>query len=214
MPLIKVLILGHSYARRLERIDYDWHLDDDTSVEYCGEIRGVKLNTLTDMFNHANDIFQEFGVPDLIFLFMGSNDLIEFEPWHPSIIATLLVGVCNLLYTYGVRRVVIPEVVARFGPCGLRVGWQQNWVDGRYGSMMERYFLWRVNVFNGCVRRTLSAYQQYEPMKMVGFPRNASKWLYDGVHPNAEGFRALRNLLRWSMIKNVLKCKGLAGGQS
>ncbi len=110
-----VLFLGHSYVRRMDNVNMCFNLDTDlVDVSFCGHVRATPLNLMRQIVENFDWILEEYGGPDILVLFIGSNDLVfEFDR-TPSHLANLLLVICHMFYVRGVKRVLVPGCLPRY----------------------------------------------------------------------------------------------------
>ncbi len=77
-----VAFLGHSYIRRLRQDGYlPNRLRTDvrrTKIMWKGYYKTQKINLIMHVVVNLEKIMEELGKVDILFLFLGSNDLISF----------------------------------------------------------------------------------------------------------------------------------------
>ncbi len=62
--------------RRIERQGLDFELDlTRTTIDYCGYAFGRPLNLIEELNAFIPHFLQHYALPDVVILFMGTNDL-------------------------------------------------------------------------------------------------------------------------------------------
>ncbi len=86
------VMLGHSYVRRLRGdgfIESQLFLDY-TRVIWKGHHGAKPINLIRDVVENFAQIRRDLGRVDVLFLFLGSNDLVTYENYGAVTVATWL----------------------------------------------------------------------------------------------------------------------------
>ena len=187
----RVLILGHSFIRRLRDFiekrptDYDLNfgLKDSLSVHW----QGVGGRTVPKLVKFDLNVVRQVQ-PDIVFLQVGTNDL-TVKGMTPLTVGSAIEDLVRLLHdSYGVKLVCVGQTIKRRP----------------------------VSNFNNKVQ-LLAQYLKtvLEPIPYAiywshrGFWRNASCYLsYDGVHLNGEGHHKLYKSIRGAIIHSLKRIDG------
>ncbi len=202
------MILGHSFIRRLQQ---DGEYENDLKL-YRSKITWIghtpsplgyqPLNLISDVVKNFHEIMMFQGNVDIIYLFLGTNDLVWFWEETPEEVADWAYALARKFFQhYGVKRVVFAECLMRFGNrCFGRAKYALRSANLRSLYQIELWFAKRMHAFNNRLR-FWAGYDRrcsFEPMK--GFKRNTQDWLIDGLHLDWHGRDKLRALLRRSII--------------
>ena len=111
-----VLVVGHSFIRRLETFGPPIILkNQDAIVNLCGHLRTTRLNLITDLIGHERWYVNTFGVPKVLVLCLGTNDICNYPFKSPEEIVDDLLRVLDHFLDMKVRRVLLVECLPRFG---------------------------------------------------------------------------------------------------
>ncbi len=208
-----MVMLGNSFVRRLDRDGYvENHMElYRTNISWVGYVpegrRKKPLNLISDLVMNLDEVMQPLGMVEIVYLFLGSNDLCYYWDDSADTIADWVYHVARkLCQKYHVKRVVFVENLSRFGNGGFSRA-PHLFNDSRFSSVrdIEHWYHSRSFAFN----RKLKYWAAYDWrcafMPMKGFHYNTRKWLIDGIHPGWQGRDKLRGLLRRSIIIQSLK---------
>ena len=112
--LLRVLILGHSFIRRLREFisthSDDFPVDFRLAVSEVTRWHGVGARTVAKTLQFDLAVVSSFR-PDIVILQLGSNDLVTFPPLH---VGSIIEDFVRLLHTsYGVKLVCVSQTLRR-----------------------------------------------------------------------------------------------------
>ncbi len=203
------VMLGHSYVRRLRNdgfVESQLFLDY-TRVIWKGHHGAKPINLIRDVVENFAQIRRDLGRVDVLFLFLGSNDLVTYENYGAVTVATWLFKLGLKFLESGVKRVALMECLPRFGEAGLcREG--TTWCTVNPVGVDEVFFHERVKVFNDTLKVWVKTDSRLTYERLTGFRDEIQTMLFDGIHLDREGRDKLRRLLRRRVIWNCLKSVG------
>ncbi len=206
----QVVIIGHSFVREMLESDFSLNLKV-ADVLYVGYLGDEKLNLLPQLKECKHELVSEMGVTQLVFLMLGSNDLISDHTRAPESVASDLVDVATFLLSNGVQKVVLMEVLPRFGKAVSR-GRAAKFANSTgltdVGDL-EVEFGRRMTLFNKHLKESAEVTQGLLYMKVQGFhfdePANFRPC---GILLNTLGMERLRVAMRKKAIVELLRCQG------
>ncbi len=203
-----VLLMGHSFVRRLQR---DGVQENDLRLykskvswvgQYPSPLGYMPLNLISDVVKNFHEIMLFQGDVDVVYLFLGTNDLVWFWEETPEEIADWLYALARKFFShYSVKRVVFMECLLRFG--------NRSFGRARYALydqnicslyQIEGWFAARMHAFNNRLKYWARFDKRCAFEAMKGFKANTEDWLIDGLHLDWRGRDKLRALLRRSII--------------
>ncbi len=210
MTRTHVLLMGHSFVRRLGKQRLDIGIDLERSfVEYCGQINNQPLNFIEELVKFLPNFRQEYLIPDVLVLMLGSNDLCSFPYESAMGLGLRLAAVGKWFLKNGVKRIVFTEVLPRLGdrafrPCPQFLRHQ----DGRMKTIgeAEEEFTMRASEFNCIVWFFCKANGECSLLKWRGLHRRMRSQLIDGIHLSGQGMEKLRRSLKRALIVNLQRC--------
>ena len=191
----RVLIIGHSYVRRLARTNFDIGFTDigRTEVDLQGWVGQYPINLLQHV-DGAVDWFLLNGIPDLLILVLGSNDIVS-EHWTTGEdLANKTVRLARRFLEKGVPRVAITEVLPRYGPRALsRLPWMST-------ERAQEWFYHRMLGYNTKIKWHAKHTAGIAFLRLQGLHTFVSDYLEDGLHLSAEGRQLFVKALRKSCV--------------
>ncbi len=186
-----VLIIGHSYVRRMIRNGMDLQLDESrASIVYCGYIDNRPLNTLEQLWNNFDWVINNYEIPDVVVILLGSNDLCE--RLRPVDYSCQIVAIAQEFRSQGTKHVLFPEVLPRYGLNAFRPCPQ---FLSRFAivsaKQAERIYMARVLLYNRYVRLACVV-NGFQFVKLRGLHHALRGQLEDGIHLSVQGRRKLR----------------------
>ncbi len=200
-----VLIIGHSFVRRMITANMDFALDNTmASIQFCGHIAGVPLNTIEQLWNNFQWVLTNFQAPDVVMIFLGSNDLCN--RLQPVDYSCQIIAVAQEFKSQGTKQVLFPEVLPRFGLNAFNACPHfLSTFDIVTEKQAERMYYVRAQRFNYHVKRAC-VLSGFTFVKLKGLHVGLRAKLEDGIHLNAVGRRRMRTSLRSAIIVAVLQC--------
>ena len=190
MPALRILILGHSFIRRLRSFiernhEYDLSLDFNLTEHVVVGWHGVGGRTVQKINQYDLDVVESFR-PDIVFLQVGTNDLTHAN-LTPVLVGSAIEDLVRLLREkYGVKIVCVGQTIHREAAAA---------------------FNKKVDILTRYLRVVL------EPLPYAIYWGHRGFWnskfqfySYDGVHLNSQGHRKLYRSLRGAILKC---CKSL-----
>ncbi len=211
MAMTRICLVGHSFVRRIERQGLDFEIDlSRTTVEYCGYVFGRPLNLIEDLNAFIPQFLQHYALPDVVILFMGTNDLGAHPTYSTMGMALQLAAIGKWFLKKGVQRVIFTEVLPRYGfqafrPCPQFL-WQAN-LGVVTIQDAERLFARRARAFNAVLKLFCKANPQCVFLRWRGLHGRIQTQLVDGIHLTREGMKKLRKALKRTMIVNLQRCE-------
>ncbi len=202
-----VLIVGHSFIRRLENEGPPIVLDSpDAVVNLCGYIGLKPLNLVEDILGKEVWCVNTFGLPTVVVLYLGTNDMCQYCTKTPEEVAEEVIKVVNNFRNLHVRRILLPECLPRYG--GTALG--------------ATPFMWRSDItsvegaevlFEECVRR-FNKHLKYKTqfmhnvsyLRLRGLHDNMKERFVDGVHLNADDCGKFAKDLKRAVVTELWKC--------
>lgn len=188
VPPVRVLIIGHSFVRRLEEyvshsnLRHNMGLSTDNHLVSYASIPGGRIDNITSLFTLI-----ESTRPDMIVIDVGTNDLDSSTPAH--LLARRLVNLATHIHSqFNITQVVVLEVLFRT-------------LSGRY-SPQSKFFNARVHQFNNMCRSLICRNPSATPLSFrhhYGMVDDWQQYISDGVHLNNFGlfkyFRSIRSVI-------------------
>ncbi len=197
-----VVFLGHSYVRRLREDGYlPNRLRSDarrTKIMWKGHFRSQKINLIMHVVVNLDEIMKELGKVDVMFLFLGSNDLISYFEESAETIAEWLYYLGVKLRRMGVKQVCFIECLQRKGEAGL---WRLKYCFNTWNQAEEVYNK-RVLVFNSRLKSLCKGDKRMNFEPLSGFRENLEGRLIDGIHLDHRSRDKLREELRRALLVN------------
>ncbi len=204
-----IVVMGHSFVRRMIRDGYPPNALRlyRSTLSWVGHIDNTPLNLIREVVVNFDKIMSPLGKIDLMYFFLGSNDLASHWDETPETVADWLYNLGrNMMEKHGVKRVVFLECLCRFGRNAFRRA-DHFLNDTRFAKNkdVELWYAGRVKQFNARLQYWVKndARCTYESMK--GFHKDLSRKLVDGIHLDRRGRDKLRELLRRSMVVESLR---------
>ncbi len=145
----RIVILGHSFARRLEEhmatgsVPTNCNMDSSRHiVSIVHRVRQQNVRLIDDFdFNLLSSLVDDIRPTDLIVMMMGTNDLAS-SPGRIEEHVENLLSMADILSFTCAKRVAIMEVFPRFGPSGFSLThtecWSMTW-GCQPGKMVTHY---------------------------------------------------------------------------
>ncbi len=202
-----VLIIGHSFVRRMIQHNMDFSLDTTrASITLCGHIANRPLVTIEQLWNDFQWVLNNYGVPDVAVIFLGSNDLCN--RLRPVDYSCQIVAVAQEFKSMGTKQVLFPEVLPRYGLNAFNACPQfLTTFDIVSEKDAEKIYYHRVLKFNRYVKLSC-AVPGFRFVRMRGLHRGLRAYLDDGIHLSAKGRKKMRASLRREIIVALLRCSG------
>jgi lysophospholipase L1-like esterase len=185
MSNVRVLILGHSFVRRLREFitQHDPEYDLTLGLEHITvRWHGVGGRTIAKLNAFDLTVVEDFK-PDIVFLQIGSNDLTQRNMSHISVGSRLEEFVRQLHDEQGVKIIIVGQTIQRAYPVSFNAK----------VSLLARYMK--------TVLEPLS-YTIYWSHR--GFWRPRGPFLsFDGVHLNREGQHKFYRSVRGAVLRAV-----------
>ena len=188
-----VLILGHSFVRRLQKYlvetegDNSLQLCQFNSIRFCG-LSGAVVSDLWSKLALVREV-----TPDIVLLEIGSNDLCDQNVSPRKFVTELQEFVQTLVTSCCVKRVIISQIFYR-GP---------GYHPRRNQRNLKAYNL---TVFNTNQKLQQTFYQSRRHRSVIYY-RHRGIWkdfhqylLADGVHLNPVGNKKLKTSYRKALI--------------
>ncbi len=194
-------MLGHSFVRRMfyDGFQKNQMELDFTRVVWKGWNRNQPINLIKDVSCNIAEIMDDVGEIDVMFLFLGSNDLITFEFHTPETVADWLFNLAKKLLDQGVKRVCFTECLPRFGARGIcRKGTYWGVVNSI--DQDEIYFADRVVKFNNRLKFWVEEECRMGFQPLFGFREDIRNLLYDGIHLDGSAREKLRVVLQRAVL--------------
>ena len=196
----KVLILGHSFVRRLEqfvinsvdsRVNENLNLDCD---EVCVYYRGHSGASLQRIRALGISYVRELR-PDITIIHALSNELCKRDRTVDAVFRELVDFVNSLRYGESVKPVVILQTLHRLAPVRrIRYGVNVHWFNSR------------VDALNGRIANYLRNVDGAAFFRLSGFwapSARATKYCDDGVHLNEQGNISYYNNIRAVVVSSL-----------
>ncbi len=206
-----VLLIGHSFVRRMERQGMDFGLDRTRSeVDFCGYVHGRPLNLIEQLIAFLPTFHVDYRIPDVVIFLLGSNDLASHPSYSPMGLALQLCAIGRWFRRRGVTRIIFTEVLPRFGFGAFRPCPQFLW-QAHIGVVTiqdaERLFMRRAIAFNATLKAFCRVSEGCSFLKLQGLHVGVQSLLEDGLHLSVLGRRRLRASLRRAMIVDLHRCE-------
>ncbi len=210
-----VLLMGHSFIRRLQRDGEDFNDLNlrKSKISWVGHTPSplgyLPLNLVSDIIKNFHEIMLFQGEVDVVYLFIGTNDLVWFWEETPEEVADWVYALARKLFNlYGVKRVVFMECLMRFGNRSFgRAKYALRSANIRSLYQVEEWFAARMHAFNNRLKYWARSDSRCYFEAMKGFKRDTQDWLIDGLHLDWKGRDKLRALLRRSIIVQSYKAR-------
>jgi lysophospholipase L1-like esterase len=186
----KIVIMGDTFVRMVERLHAQVFLP--LFRVYWGAHTGA---TTTSIFKHPitrivfRDHLQYRGVPELVLIILGGNDLVDEEPKK---VAKNLVALAEFIHHgYGVPHVLVSELFER------------------KTALHERFYNGKVKKANAKLKKMLKHHPTASLVRFHGFQgknflyEKADRQPYDGVHPSPTKLRKLANEMKRVLLANL-----------
>ncbi len=147
------------------------------------------------------------GKVDLLYFFMGSNDLAcHWDETAETMADWLYHLAIKMMEKQGVKRVVFLECLCRYGRNAFKRA-DHLLKDTRFSRTkdVEHWYAVRVQQFNARLLYWVKSDKRCTFESMKGFHTNLSRKLVDGIHLDRRGRDKLRELLRRSMVVESLR---------
>ena len=207
----KVLIVGHSFVRRLRRycrhpIRRHLRLSRATHrIRMIGEYQGRKIQFIRDIARAANAMMARYPRPSVVILDIGSNDLMSVNR-SPEGLAVDLVQLAVRLLNLGAKRVVMTKIIPRLG--GAAVDQFSPVAQYLPISFSEQRFFLLMNRFNRTLDDFVGVDGRLEVITHRGFRGRLWDVLADGLHYNIRGMRRYFNSMRRQVVLQCNKAQG------
>ncbi len=176
-----------------------------------GHLHGEPINLINQAVFHKQCLREEIGVPPVVVLMLGTNDLCQDVLRRPEEVARDLISLAMFFRNEGVARVMVVEVLPRFGRNAFRRLDPFTWIPGLYTIPdLEREFQLRVARFNKQLREAVWVNQGLTYLNLTGLHKHIRRWLPDGLHLCPHGRNKLRKALRKAVIVDLLRSRMLA----
>ncbi len=203
-----VLLIGHSFLRRLELPEDGFGMDASrTVISWCEYIRTTPINVMDQLEGDLDVIRTNFVRPDVVILVMGTNDICAKPLASPVDLAWKLIKFGKALLRLGVQRVVLTEVLPRYGPRAFRQCPQFFWFSGvsTYRDASKVFDL-RRKIFNRTLKNWAKRCPGFVFIKWRGLHHRVYRYM-DGLHLNRWGMKKMAKTLRRTMIRELAKCQ-------
>ncbi len=198
----KVVIIGHSYVRRLARTNFSMGFSEKNRTEVV--LKGWIGNFRIALIKHvegAVDWFLLDGTPDLVILILGTNDLVSDHATSAVDLATRLVEVGKRFLRKGVPWVAIVEVLPRYGIQAFgRVPWMAT-------DIAQDWFFARMVEFNARLKQLAKCEPGIAYLRLKGLHTYVKQFLEDGLHLSLEGRKRFVKALRKGAVVELKKAK-------
>ncbi len=195
----RIFILGHSFARRLERVTGRSYLDygvlanlgctrDEvyfiTSLHdrWGHRLENIKFNLIQDVLDHWYDILCEYGRCDVLILLLGSNDVASRPTESNECISGLLL-LANTFRRYMARRIAFVEVIPRYSPGGFPVHHCPDFQvdDIQSPEEVDQMFKEKATNWNTLLKKYIKGNPDFHWITMKGL-RGEDRIDMDGIH--------------------------------
>ncbi len=204
-----VLIVGNSHVRRMMHSTASMNLDSSrSSISYCGFIGPKALNLLEELWNSLEWVLETYGVPDVVVIIMGSNDLCHNNRLFPVDYSCQVLAIAQEFRAMGTSQVLIAEALPRYGVQAFSAC-PQFFLTPGINSLAdaERELLANVNKSNSWVKIGCKV-PGLNFITFKGLHQAFKLHLEDGLHLTALGRRKMRNSLRRDIVVALLRCRG------
>ena len=83
-----ILFVGHSFVRRIYNMNLDFNLCPvRTELRFCGHVGYSTLNFMEQINENINWILNVYGIPEVVVLFIDSNDILYHFDKTPRYLA-------------------------------------------------------------------------------------------------------------------------------
>ena len=182
----RVLILGHSFVRRLQTFMSRSTIDQKLSLSDTADVRlyGVGGRTVSKVLEFDLGVVDSFK-PDVVILQLGSNDLVDLAP---ETVGSSLEELVHLLHTkFAVKLIGVCQTLKRVPP-----------------SLRVPDFNTRVVKLSTYLKVVLEPLDFCFYWKHIGFWRSQSTlFLPDGVHLNELGSLRYYRSLRGAELRSI-----------
>ncbi len=112
-----ILFVGNSFVRMMSRRNINFDVDpEETRVGFCGYGQEGQLELMEHLQTNMSWLLTQHGVPDIVVLIIGASDVAFYPQKSPRQLAQELFDISVQFIQFGVQRVIVPEVLPRFGP--------------------------------------------------------------------------------------------------
>ena len=141
-PTKKIQLFGHSFVRRLrdfisdnDTASFTWDLHGPPLIQYSG-FPGANVDRLRSKLDYVEDF-----EPDIVFLFIGTNDLYRTSS-SPSSVAQDIINLVGKLLELGINKVIVVSITHRCEPSTktrfpVDISWFNNRVDETNGFLSD-----------------------------------------------------------------------------
>ena len=202
----RVLVLGHSFIRRMERVSMDFKFQI-AKVRYCGYIGSTPLNLIDQALNNFHKMVYRFSLPHVVVIVLGTNDVCSLYKLPPWELADKLIKLATKFRNCGVQEVMLVECLPRFGRKSFRRSCPFAGNPAVCAvSDMERVFAQRMEGFNNRLQEQCKATPGITLVRLKGLHLEVRAQLEDGLHLSATGREKLRKAIRKEVIVALLRC--------
>lgn len=195
--VVNAVILGHSFVKRLSnftlvhrdvRVNRNFNLCPE---EVCVSFVGYSGGRIHTIYDKGTPVIVQTR-PEIVVLQSASNDLCDVTKTVEEVFRELCQLVITLLYTHGVKKVIVNQVLYRHPPSH-RIRYRVDTV----------WFNRRVDELNRRLDNYLKDVEGATLFRLKGFWSEGSEtsvFHTDGVHLNDVGNQKLYNNIRGSII--------------
>ncbi len=197
-----VLIIGHSFVRRMIRNGTMFGLDESRSVvHFCGFLGSRPLNLISQLARQIDWVISTYGLPDVVVFLLGSNDLLNDYSVPPTTLAWRLISIAAEFRRRGTTQVLFTEVLPRYGTPAFRQAPQFFWTPGvSTVKDAERAFYARAYHFNLALNAYARFKSAYTFVRWKGLHLALKNHLEDGLHLTYSGRLRMAATLRRVLI--------------
>ncbi len=197
----RIVIVGHSFVRRLMRTFYNLSFPENrTEVQMCGYVGRKPIALISDLEGEDLEwIVNSYGMADLYILVIGTNDLASRMDLTCNDLADRVKDIALKLLQAGIKHVAIVEVLPRFGENAFR---RANHVDA------QQMFIYRMLSFNTKIKYWEKQHLHISYLPLKGLHKFVVRFLLDGLHLSLEGMKIFKRELRKGATVNLLRSKG------
>ena len=202
IPPLRILIVGHSQARRVAPFLADNNLGfpRDQVVIRCVGIGGLRIASLVGSRLIYNEL-RSFS-PDAVLMMIGDNDINHYR--SANVISEQLLDAAEILYasTDSVMNVIICQILPR------HPGSYLNSSQAQAYNHKARTINRRVKriIAQSDIRHIQAAHFRefcFQPDYPIRFENSMSFYSGDGVHLNSQGYNKLASRLKGLVIRLI-----------